>query len=91
LRRSTGPRSPARDRPTRRRTSGRGKRAAFVHEYAALRDEVVESGAKRCGVDAAHFDADAGRRGPWVLKGEPAVVDSTSPRGGEQASYDAAV
>ena len=31
----------------------------------------------------AHFRADAELRGKWVLKGEPALVDSTSPRRGE--------
>ncbi len=41
--------------------------------------------------DEAHFRADADLRGKWVLKGEPALVDSTSPRWGEKASYDAAV
>ena len=30
-------------------------------------------------------------RGQWVLKGEPALVDSTSPRWGEKASYYSAV
>ena len=35
--------------------------------------------------------ADAGLRGKWVLKGEPALVDSTSPRYGEKASYYSAV
>ena len=30
-------------------------------------------------------------RGKWVLKGEPALVDSTSPRWGEKASYYSAV
>jgi len=30
-------------------------------------------------------------RGKWVLKGEPALVDSTSPRYGEKASYYSAV
>ena len=29
--------------------------------------------------------------GKWVLKGHPALVDSTSPRWGEQASYYSAV
>ena len=36
-------------------------------------------------VDAGHL------RGKWVLKGEPALVDSTSPRRGEKASYYSAV
>ena len=30
-------------------------------------------------------------RGKWVLKGEPALVDSSSPRRGEKASYYSAV
>ena len=30
-------------------------------------------------------------RGKWVLKGQPALVDSTSPRYGEKASYYSAV
>ena len=30
-------------------------------------------------------------RGKWALQGEPALVDSTSPRRGEQASYYSAV
>ena len=41
--------------------------------------------------DEAHFRADADLRGKWVLKGEPALVDSTSPRRGEKASYYSAV
>ena len=36
--------------------------------------------------DEAHFRADAELRGKWVLKGEPALVDSSSPRYGEKAS-----
>ena len=39
----------------------------------------------------AHFRADAELRGKWVLKGQPALVDSTSPRYGEKASYYSAV
>ena len=38
-----------------------------------------------------HFRADAELRGKWVLKGEPALVDSSSPRYGEKASYYSAV
>ena len=41
--------------------------------------------------DEAHFRADAELRGKWVLKGEPALVDSTSPRYGEKPSYYSAV
>ena len=68
-----------------------GKREAFASEYAALRDEVRRSGAKIFFADEAHFRADAELRGKWVLKGEPALVDSTSPRRGEKASYYSAV
>ena len=67
------------------------KRAAFVEEYAARRREAAQTGAKHFFVDEAHFYADADLRGKWVLKGEPALVDSTSPRYGEKASYYAAV
>ena len=42
-------------------------------------------------VDEAHFRADADLRGKWALKGEPALVDSTSPRRGEKISYYPAV
>ncbi len=38
-----------------------------------------------------HFQADAELRGKWVLKGQPALVDSTSPQYGEKASYYSAV
>ena len=38
----------------------------------------------------AHL-ADAELRGKWVLRGEPALVDSSNPRYGEGASYYAAV
>ena len=60
-------------------------------EYAALTEEARRFGAKIFFADAAHFRADAGLRGKWVLKGEPAPVDSSSPRWGEQASYYSAV
>ena len=48
-------------------------------------------GAKICFVDEAHFRADADLRGKWVLRGQPALVDSTSPRWGDKASYYSAV
>jgi putative transposase len=67
------------------------KRSAFVERYATLRAEAEAAGAKHFLVDEAHFYADADLRGKWVLKGEPAPVDSTSPRYGETASYYAAV
>ena len=67
------------------------KRAAFVAEYAALLAEAQATGAKIFFVDEAHFRADGDLRGKWVLKGQPALVDSTSPRWGEKASYYSAV
>ena len=67
------------------------KREAFVAEYAALRDEAQGTGARIFFADEAHFRADAEKRGKWLLKGEPALVDSTSPRYGEKASYYSAV
>ena len=67
------------------------KREAFVAEYATWRHEAATAGAKHLFVDEAHFYADVDLRGKWVLKGEPALVDSTSPRYGEKASYYAAV
>ena len=68
-----------------------GKREAFVAEYAALYEEARRTGAKVFFADEAHFRADAELRGQWVLQGEPALVDSTSPRRGEQAGYYSAV
>jgi transposase len=67
------------------------QRAAFVREYAALRVVAQLTGAKLFFADEAHFYADAELRGKWVLKGAPALVDSTSPRWGEKASYSSAV
>ena len=67
------------------------KREAFVAEYAALMDGDGEAGEKVFFVDEAHFRADAELRGKWALKGEPALVDSTSPRRDERASYYSAV
>ena len=67
------------------------KREAFVAEYAALSDEARRFGAKIFFADEAHFRADAELRGKWVLRGEPALVDSSSPRYGEKASYYSAV
>ena len=67
------------------------KREAFVAEYAALWDESRGAGGKVFFVDEDHFRADAELRGKWVLRGEPALVDSTSPSYGEKASYYSAV
>lgn len=53
--------------------------------------EAEQTGAKVFFVDEAHFRADGDRRGLWVRKGTPALVDSSSPRWGEKASYYSAV
>jgi len=63
------------------------QRETFVREYAALRVVAQIMGATIFFADEAHFYADADLRGTWVLKGTPALVDSTSPRYGEKASY----
>jgi transposase len=67
------------------------RRAAFVREYALVRAAAQATGAKLFFVDEAHFYADVDLRGKWVLRGAAALVDSTSPRWGEQASYYSAV
>ena len=54
------------------------KREAFVAEYATLREEAQRTVARIFFTDEAHFRADAELRGKWVLKGQPALVDSTS-------------
>jgi len=63
------------------------KRDAFVAAYAKLRAEAQSTGARIFFVDEAHFRADADLRAKWVLRGEPALVDSTSPKLGEKATY----
>ena len=63
------------------------KREAFVASYVMLRAEAQRTGAKIFFVDEAHFRADVELRAKWVLRGEPALVDSTSPRLGEKATY----
>lgn len=63
------------------------KREAFVVAYAVLRDAARAAGAKIFFVDEAHFRADVELRAKWVLRGMPAVVDSTSPSLGEKATY----
>ena len=67
------------------------KREAFVVEYAALTEEAQGTEARIFFADEAHFRADTELRGKWVLKGQPALADSTSPRYGEKASYYSAV
>ncbi|MGI8550561.1 MAG: winged helix-turn-helix domain-containing protein, partial [Dehalococcoidia bacterium] len=67
------------------------KRAAFVKQDRALVAEAAERGVRTFFVDEAHFRADGDRHGLWTLKGEPALVDSSSPRYGEKASFSSAV
>ena len=67
------------------------KREAFITEYAALRDEAGRTGGNIFFANEAHFRADAELRRKWVLKGELALVDSSSHRHGEKASYYSAV
>lgn len=81
-----------RKRPKKRfLKANEAKREAFVAEYAVLLTDAQRVGAKTFFADEAHFRADGDLRGKWVLKGEPALVDSTSPRWGEKASYYSAV
>ena len=60
-------------------------------EYAALMEEACQSNAKTFFADEAHFRTDAELWGKWVLRGEPALVDSSSPRYGEKTSSYSAV
>jgi transposase len=79
-------------RPKKRRLKAdEARREAFVREYRVLRVVAQLTGATIFFVDEAHFYADADLRGKWVLQGEPALVDSTSPRYGEKASHYSAV
>ena len=65
------------------------KREAFVAEYAFLPEETRRSGARIFFADEAHFRADAELRGKWVLRGEPALVDSSRRRGEKASCYSA--
>ena len=67
------------------------RREAFVAEYVALTAVAQRTGIKIFFADEAHFQAEGDLRGQWVLKGEPALVGSTSPRRGEKVSYYSAV
>ncbi len=79
-------------RPKQRRLKAdEAKRAAFVAASATRRTAAPATGAKHLCVDEAHFYADVDLRGKGVRKGTPALVDSTSPRSGEKASYSSAV
>jgi len=79
-------------RPKKRLLKANAKqREAFVAAYVTLRAEAQASGAKIYFVDEAHFRADVELRTKWVLRGEPALVDSTSPKLGEKATYYSAL
>ena len=81
-----------RKRPKKRLLKAKAEqRVAFVATYVALRQDAQERGAKLFFVDEAHFRADVDLRSKWVLRGEPALVDTSSPRFGEKASYYSAV
>jgi transposase len=67
------------------------KRKAFVAAYAALRIEAETKGAKIFFVDEAHFRADVDLQRKWVLRGQPALVDSTSPKLSDKATYYSAI
>ena len=67
------------------------KREAFGVAYVTLRKEAQAQGAKIFFVDEAHFRADVELRAKWVLRGEPALVDTNSPKFGEKATYYSAV
>lgn len=75
-------------RPKKRLTKANPeKRAAFVQEYLTLREEAKRQGARVFFVDEAHFRADVQLQCQWVQRGQPALVDSSSPRMGEKATY----
>ena len=70
---------------------GRSQTGGLRGEYAALWEEAQRTEARIFFADEAHFRADAELRGKWVLRGEPAPVESTSPQYGEKASYYSAM
>lgn len=67
------------------------KRAAFLVQYQTIWAETNARGARIFFVDEAHFRADGDLRRLWTLRGQPALVDSTSPKYGEKASFYSAV
>ena len=67
------------------------KRDAFVAAYEALRAEARAIGARIFFVDEAHFRADVTLRAQWVLRGQAALIDSSSPRLGEKVTYYSAI
>ena len=67
------------------------KREAFVSAYQTLRRQAEAEGATIFFVDEAHFRADVDVRQMWTQRRMPALIDSTSPRLGEKATYDSAI
>lgn len=67
------------------------QRATFVRTYAELVVDATRTGATIWFVDEAHFRADVEPGWLWTLRGEPALVSSTSPRRSEKAAYYSAV
>jgi transposase len=66
-------------------------RLGFVVKRPTKRLLKADEGKRATFVDEAHCYADVDPHGMWVLKGTPALVDSTRPRYGEKASYYSAV
>ena len=61
-----------------------GQRETFVASYAGSRQKAEQDGGTIFFIDEAHFRADVEMRNKWVLRGAPALVDSTSPRFGDK-------
>jgi transposase len=79
-------------RPQRRLLNAdAAKRAAFVAQYRDLVADAAARGARIFFVDEAHFRDHGDLRGLWKPKGQPALVDSSSPKYGEKARYCPAV
>lgn len=79
-------------RPKKRLLKAKAEqREAFVNTYVSLRQSAQERGAQIFFVDEAHFRAEVELRTQWVLRGQPALVDTSSPRFGEKATYYSAV
>jgi hypothetical protein len=67
------------------------KRHAFVEQYRIILAGAAMRGARIFFVDEAHFRTDGNLRRLWMLRGRPALVNSTSPKWGEKASFYLAV
>ena len=68
-------------RPKKRPVKAGGEAGVLRDGVRRRWDEARRSGARVFFADEAHFRADA-ERGKWVVKGEPALADSGSPRHG---------